>query len=406
MRKLKNMKRSALAGLIVLASSVLLIITEGKADAIPAFARKYQISCQVCHSPGAPALKPFGDEYAGAGFRMTDYESPRYFIQTGDDRLSLFRELPLAFRVDGFATVNFNNEGTADFGAPFVVKILSGGELSEKLSYYFYFLMNERGEIAGLEDAFLMYANAFNTGINFFIGQFQTSDPLFKGELRLTLEPYMIYGIKPEGSSADLKYDRGIMFDKGFSTGTSIVGEIVNGCGLGEAGEGYLFDKDKYKNFMLRINQAIGNSISIGFFGYSGKEVISGSTPDPYVSRIRMYGPDLALDIDGKLMINVQYLWRTDSDVYDSDAEVMLDDITTHGGFAEIIYAPKGDMSKIYLTGLVNVVESQLDQFDYRSATLHLGYLLRRNVRLVAEGTYVLSGTPYAKASLGFVSAF
>ncbi len=400
------MKKSTFTGIFILAAMVLLIIQVRKADAIPAFARKYQISCQVCHSPAMPTLKAFGDEYAGAGFRMTDYESPRYFINTGDDRLSLFRELPLAVRIDGFATVNFNNEGTADFGAPFVVKILSGGELSDKLSYYFYFLMNERGHIAGLEDAFLMYADAFNTGINFYIGQFQTSDPLFKGELRLTLEPYKIYGVKPENSTVDLKYDRGIMFDKGFSSGTTIVGEIVNGSGIGEAGEGYLFDKDKYKNFMLRINQAIGNSISIGFFGYAGKEALWGSGPDPVISKIKMYGPDLAIDIDGKLLINMQYLWRTDSEIYYSDIEEPMSDVATSGGFAEIIYAPKGDMSKFYLTGLVNLVESQIDEFDYQSATLHFGYLMRRNVRVVAEGTYIFSGTPYAKASLGFVSAF
>lgn len=319
---------------------------------------------------------------------------------------SLFREVPLAVRIDGFASVNFNNEGTADFGAPFVVKVLSGGELSDKLSYYFYFLMNERGHIAGLEDAFLMYADAFNTGINLYIGQFQTSDPLFKGELRLTLEPYKIYGVKPANSSVDLKYDRGIMFDKGFSSGTTIVGEIVNGSGLGEASEGYLFDKDKYKNLMLRINQSIGNSVSVGFFGYTGKEVINDNSSDPYVSAMKMYGPDVAIDIDGKLMINMQYLWRTDSDIFDAGGEVHLTDVETHGGFAEIIYAPKGDMSKYYFTGLFNLVDSDLDQFDYQSATLHLGYLMRRNVRLVAEGTYIFSGTPYAKASLGFVSAF
>ena len=89
-----------------------------------------------------PRLKAFGDEFAGNGFRMTEYESPRYFIQqAGDDRLSLFRELPLAIRIDGFASYNFGNEGSADFGAPFVLKILSGGELSDKLSYYFYFLL-------------------------------------------------------------------------------------------------------------------------------------------------------------------------------------------------------------------------------------------------------------------------
>jgi hypothetical protein len=39
-------------------------------------------------------------------------------------------------------------------------------------------------------------------------------------------------------------------------------------------------------------------------------------------------------------------------------------------------------MSKWYLTGLVNWVESDYDPLDYASATLHAGYLLRRNMRL------------------------
>ena len=157
---------------------------------------------------------------------------------------------------------------------------------------------------------------------------------------------------------------------------------------------------------MIRIKQDIGKSVSVGFFGYTGKEVIDDNAVGPYLSEMKMYGPDVAIDIDGKLLINMQYLWRTDSDIWDAGEEVHLTDVKTHGGFAEIIYAPKGDMSKYYLTGLVNLVESQIDQFDYQSATLHFGYLLRRNVRAVAEGTYIFSGTPYAKASLGFVSAF
>jgi len=266
------MRRSTFYSAAVLIISILGIIPGNNCNAIPAFARKYQISCQVCHSPVMPRLKGFGDEFAGNGFRMTDYESPRYFIPIGDDKLSLLRELPLAIRIDGFASYNFNNQGTADFSAPFVVKILSGGELSDKLSYYFYFLFNERGSIAGVEDAFLMYHDLMNTGINLYLGQFQASDPLFKGELRLMLEPYKIYGTKPGNSMADLKYDRGTIIEKDFKTGTTVIGEILNGNGIGEAGEGYLFDSDKYKNFMLRINQSIGKSISVGVFGYTGKE--------------------------------------------------------------------------------------------------------------------------------------
>jgi hypothetical protein len=392
---------------LFLASAILLILVPANhSQAIPAFARKYQISCQVCHSPAIPRLKSFGDEFAGNGFRLTEYESPRYFIPTGDDKLSLFRELPVAIRMDGFVTYNFGDQGSADFGAPFVLKILSGGEISDKLSYYFYFLFNERGSVAGVEDAFVMYHDFLGSGFNFYLGQFQVSDPLFKGELRYTLESYRIYGSAPGTSSIDLKYDRGIIFDKEFSTGTTIVGEIINGCGIGEAGEGYLFDKDKYKNFMLRINQSIGKYLSVGFFGYTGREMIYDTfTEGP--SDIRMFGPDITIDIDEKLIINAQYVRRTDSRVVtDGFPSSLQEDVVTDGAFAEIIYAPKGDMSKWYLTGLINWVESDYDELDYASATLHAGYLLRRNMRIVGEFTQLFRGTDYGKVNVGVITAF
>ena len=63
-------------------------------------------------------------------------------------------------------------------------------------------------------------------------------------------------------------------------------------------------------------------------------------------------------------------------------------------------------MSKWYLTGLVNYVDSDLEDLDYTSATLHAGYLLRRNVRLVTEYTYLFTGSKYGKLSAGFSSAF
>lgn len=402
------MKRSSIYCFTIIAVVLLGMLPARKCDAIPAFARKYQLSCQVCHSPVMPRLKGFGDEFAGNGFRMTEYEAPRYFIPIGDDKLSLLRELPLAIRMDGFASYNFNDAGTADFSGPFVLKILSGGELSDKLSYYFYFLFNERGAIAGIEDAFLMYHDLMNTGVNLYLGQFQASDPLFKGELRLTLEPYKIYGTKPGNSMADLKYDRGTIIEKDFKTGTTVIGEILNGNGIGEAGEGYLFDHDKYKNYMLRINQSIGKSISVGVFGYTGKEILS----DPglffggITNKIQMFGPDIALDFGDKLIVNMQYLRRTDSHVYAPGGGVTYDDVITQGGFAEIIYSPKGDNSKFYFTGLMNWVDSNLGALDYTSATLHAGYLLRRNVRLVTEYTQVVVPDSYGKVNVGFVSAF
>ncbi|MCE5346789.1 MAG: hypothetical protein LLG13_10955 [Bacteroidales bacterium] len=396
---MRRSKYFIIAGLSVFIFS---LFTQQNCTAIPAFARKYQISCQVCHSPAIPRLKGFGEEFANSGFRMTKYESPRYFIQTGDDKLSLFRELPLAFRLDGHAMYNFDKSGKSEFASPFILKILSGGELSDKLSYYFYFLMNEGGSIVGVEDAFLMYHDLFKTGINFYIGQFQASDPLFKSELRYTLEGYKIYDAAPGNSAARLKYERGIIFEKFFSTGTTLQVEILNGCGI----DNPVFDNDKYKNFMFRLSQEIGKKLSIGAFAYTGKERL-----DYYYgffnSNVTMFGPDIKINFDDKFVFNAQYVKRTDSEVFIGGSGLgMLDNVSTQGGFAELIYSPKGDMSKWYLTGLLNWVDSDIDDLDYTAATLHAGYLLRRNFRIVSEFTNQFSGNSYRRVNIGFVSAF
>jgi hypothetical protein len=385
--------------------SVILILLSGNCDAIPAFARKYQISCQVCHSPVA-RLKPFGDTFAGNGFRLTEYESPRYFIQTGDDKLSLFRELPVAIRFDGLASLNYNNKNSVDFGTPFGLKLLSAGELSEKISYYFYFFMAEAGDIVGIEDAFLMYHDLFGTGVNFYIGQFQACDPIYKRELRLTMEDIKILKVAPGNSTVSLEYERGIMFDYELpKLKTAFVAEVVNGSGIGPAGDGFLFDRDKFKNVLGRISQPIGKSLDISFFGYTGKELIL-ETPAIINSRIRMFGPGLNLNLNEKFMVNLQYIRRTDSDVYIESDDLNDKDVKTQGGFAEFILTPKGDMSKWYFTGLLNWVDSDLSLLDYKSATIHAGHILRRNVRLFSEFTWLSSEDEYGRLSLGFMSAF
>jgi hypothetical protein len=395
------MKRYLKFRVFAIAAIILILISAEKTIAIPAFARKYQISCQVCHSPAIPRLKAFGEEFAANGFRMEKYESPRYFIQTGDDKLSLFRELPLAIRFDGFATYNFDKSEKAEFASPYILKLLSGGELSDKLSYYFYFLMNEGGSIVGVEDAFLMYHDLFKSGINFYIGQFQACDPLFKGELRYTLEEYRIYDVAPGNSNANLKYERGIIVEKPFSTGTTVTAELLNGCGI----DYHEFDTDKYKNLMFRVSQAVGENLTVGLFTYNGKEALSDGYSS-FPNKILMYGPDVKINFRDRFIFGVQYVRRTDSEIFNYSDAQRRSDILTQGGFAEVTYSPKGDMSKWYLTGLFNMVESEMNELDYRSATIHAGYLLRRNVRLVSEYTYQFSGASYGRVNVGFVSAF
>lgn len=61
---------AALSGVVAL---LVLVAFPGSAAAIPAFARKYQTSCQTCHAP-FPALSPFGEAFRRSGFRFPEGE--------------------------------------------------------------------------------------------------------------------------------------------------------------------------------------------------------------------------------------------------------------------------------------------------------------------------------------------
>ncbi|HNI68498.1 MAG TPA: hypothetical protein PKV55_10690, partial [Nitrospira sp.] len=50
-----------------------------KAEAIPAFARKYDFKCNVCHVPGFPKLNDFGNLFRDRGYQLgSEADSPVY----------------------------------------------------------------------------------------------------------------------------------------------------------------------------------------------------------------------------------------------------------------------------------------------------------------------------------------
>jgi hypothetical protein len=377
----------------------LLFLMVAEAMAIPAFARRYSFSCKTCHAP-FPRLKDYGTEFMDNGYRVKGQETPRYFIDTGDTFLALLREVPLALRADSFITYNNSATRKLDFSTPYLIKLLSGGEISRHVSYYLYFFFSERGEVAGLEDAFLMFDNIFDSGFDFYLGQFQVSDPLFKREIRLTLEDYLIYKARPGKSKIDLTYDRGLMITRSLPSGTDFVLEVVNGSGIGEANIFRNFDSDKYKNFLFRLSQDLGRQLRLGAVVYAGKEGEADRANSLWL-----------IGFDGTvasplLELNFQFILRRDS-----NPEFLFsppETVKTRGGFAELIYLPRGDDSRWYGTALFNWVDSDQNELDYSTVTLHGGWLLQRNLRLTAESTYLFR-SPYGrhlKFNLGLITAF
>ena len=158
---------------------------------IPAFARKYGVSCNMCHHP-VPKLNEFGETFAGNGFRFAPNEAPRDTINTGDDLLDLTRNLPLAIRMDVYAQAFTDGEVATDWKTPYNVKILSGGTISKSFSYYLYFFLFERGEVGGIEDAFIQWNDVGGVPVDLILGQFHDFQVYLQLKIILSTSPLLM----------------------------------------------------------------------------------------------------------------------------------------------------------------------------------------------------------------------
>lgn len=384
--------------IILFTFMILLILVVQNAHAVPAFARRYKISCNTCHAP-FPRLKPYGDEFAGNGFIMKEEEKARDYISAGDDMLWLNKTFPIGVRFDAYGVADDGNDVESDLQTPWGLKLLSGGTLTKNIGYYFYFYMSERGEVAGIEDAYIHFDNVFGSPLDIMVGQFQTSDPLMKRELRLTFEDYEIYKTRVGMSGTNLAYDRGVMLVYGIEkTGTDLIGLVVNGNGKPDAGDDKKFDNDSYKNIGFRISQGVGDFASVGAYYYSGKEKVVGG--GEWTNEVSYWGPDFNIGA-GPMDLTFQYLVRKDSDPLFNDGG----EIETTGIVTELVFSPKLDRSRFYMTALYNKIESDLEYMEYETATISGTYMIARNLRLIVEYTRDL----YRDANrfvLGTVSGF
>lgn len=403
------------------ATALLVIVLAAplRADEIPAFARKYGVSCSLCHDP-FPRLNAFGETFAGNGFRMAADEV-RDTVPTGDPLLTLQKDLPLAVRFDAYVRSISDAEGgqvVTDLQTPWNIKLLSGGMITEKISYYMYFFLSEHGEVAGLEDAYVQFSDALGTGVDVLIGQFQVSDPLFKRELRLEYEDYALYRTRVGDARADLTYDRGIFLGYSPWEGGDVSFQVVNGQGLDEASDLRHFDRDDNKNVIGRFSQQVG-PLRLGAFGYLGKEGPGGAEDE-----ITVWGPDATLSLGRHGELNAQWLRREDDNPFlreCSEANPCAPEeeprtTRVDGALVELLWWPGGANSRLHLYGLYNLVESDDPVFSvrlgqpadlarYETGTLGASYLVGRNARVLGEILWDLE-LEQARFTVGLVSAF
>lgn len=363
-----------------LAAAAALLLLAEPAGAIPAFARKYRVSCTTCHAP-FPRLKPYGEAFAGRGFAMEPgQEPPRATLDVGDELLQLPRELPLAIRVDAFAEWTPDTDPQVQQQAPWVFKLLTGGQVADGVAYYGYFII-EKGEVVGLEDAYVQLTGVFGLPVDLLFGQFTVSDPLVKRELKLTRLDYQVLTVRPGLSDLDLTYDRGLLAAWHAPGEVEVVAQLVNGAGIGPC-DGGSCDPDRYKNGSLRLTRGLG-PVRLGAFGYLGKQRKAVQAGAPAVNTTVVFGPDVVVTLGEHATLTAAWLERRDSNAGFDPAGAP--ELATRGGFAELVVLPQGDNGRLALTGLYNRVDSDDTPARRHSAALAASWLHSRNVRLVGE---------------------
>jgi hypothetical protein len=391
------MRRHALLLLVVMS------LPTSPSAAIPAFARRYRMSCQLCHDP-IPKLTAFGEQFAANGYRMAAAEEPRDTIATGDPLLTLYRDVPLAVRLDAYAQAYSGGNAATDFQTPYTIKVLASGPISKTFSYYMYVNLLERGEFGGFEDAILIANDIGGAPVDGMVGQFQVSDPLFKRELRLMFEDYAIYRARIGDEPANLTYDRGLMASADV-LGFGVTGQLLNGNGIDAADSDRRFDDNGFKNLAGRVTRDLGEVLRLGAFGYYGE-----SDSDGLTNKVSMVGGDATIGV-GPLEVNLQYLHREDTNPL---FETIGQKVTTDGGFAELaVRPPRSRWHGFALYNLVTASDPVLDVRlgtppgleQYQSLTGGVGYLLLRNLRVTGEGTWDVE-QERMRWTLGLVTAF
>ncbi|MCK6549884.1 hypothetical protein L6R52_28870 [Myxococcota bacterium] len=142
-RRLRARAARAALATVVLAA----VLAPAVAHAIPAFSRKYEMSCRTCHDYHAPQLNAFGRLYLENGYQLPagaeDAVRARRSVEPGPagEVLALAKEPPLGFRGQIFGAVPLwgTNADRPAYDNKLFTYLYGGGSLAPDLSFFFSF---------------------------------------------------------------------------------------------------------------------------------------------------------------------------------------------------------------------------------------------------------------------------
>lgn len=264
------------------------------AEAIVAWAKKYNVDCSTCHSVGQSTLNPVGQDFLRHGHMMSDDE-----IVTDLNKLLSFN-----------TKIRFHDSNAPGRNSTFeahAFSIYTGGMLSSHFSYFTeMYLYENRGKTSGaanedfgrskLADAYLMFTShpSSDTYTTFRFGQISSSQmQLFWGVGPRYTETrnYLV-----NNSTVSPNTYRPFMRNFGAEIAQTVNNfhaalAVLNGTGSSPTNS---TDNNESKDLYATVDYSLGNQGSaVGIYGYKGKGLVTPSSGSPWenkFSRAGMFG--------------------------------------------------------------------------------------------------------------------
>jgi len=183
--------------------ALVVIVAASRADAFPAFARKYGMSCSACHV-GWPVFNQQGQNFRDNGFQ---------FGLSKDDPVALSQDyLPVSLRTTVFYQFTRMTNQPSDQGPtvtqvggvplPPSVDVLTGGVLAKDVSFLLVLTGFGPDGTAVVESAWARLDNLGGTGwLNVKVGKFELDLPASSHRNVTLTTGYAAYGAHPQGTS-------------------------------------------------------------------------------------------------------------------------------------------------------------------------------------------------------------
>jgi hypothetical protein len=318
--------RAVFSLLLALSVSAMFLAPQD-ASAIPAFARKYQTSCQTCHV-AIPALTPFGEAFRLNGYRFPDGNDAS---MTKDEPVPLgaesYKKLwPKALwpgQIPGMPPIAVLYTSTVDYdqsthttsfaGMGGELEILGAGTLDEHFSFWGSIVFARDGDVITpeMERVNLLVRPFTSTVLQFKVGAFEpglmlvsTHRSLMDQELLALTQPAGDNPWAPEafqqGFEAYGVVQHRVLYNAGVVEGSGSVGDNTK--------DGYARLAYKFGGLSFDGSQAGGapmpanpkpwseKSVAVSGFVYKGRGILDATAADPKPrDPFQVFGGDVAL---------------------------------------------------------------------------------------------------------------